>query len=93
MISGHTHDDFVTKDTRLTLLDSGLQHKRDVTYVKLPSYKDEYKTGKGGFVIEKGHPPKPTGAKWLRFYLKRDLIAGTKATKCAVGWEIREVTE
>jgi len=36
--------------------------------VKLPTYKDEYGKGEGGWHIETGKPPKPLGAYWLRMF-------------------------
>jgi len=84
MFSGHTHDEWNGKSIRISLKDSGLIARRKVTYIKLPSYKDEYKEGKGGWPIEKGHPPKPVGATWVRFYCDSNDI---------VNWEVREVTE
>ena len=36
--------------------------------VNTGTYKDEYKSGKLGWAIEKGIPPKPVGAFWLNFY-------------------------
>ena len=68
MVSGHTHDSFVTKDSRVKLSQKGFVEHKQTYYVKLPSYKDEYKTGKGGWHIETGKPPKPNGAMWLRFF-------------------------
>jgi hypothetical protein len=33
----------------------------------LPTYKEEYGDGSGGYHIEKGRPPKPLGGAWLTF--------------------------
>ena len=40
------------------------------THIRTPGYKDEYALGEGGWHIERGAPPKPTGACWLRFYFR-----------------------
>lgn len=80
--SGHTHDFFVTEDVKVHLNNSGRVEQKIVTTVKLPSYKDEYKSGRGGFHVETGKPPKPIGAAWLRFY-----IDGSK-----IRYEIRKAT-
>lgn len=33
-------------------------------------YKNDYHDGVGGWSVERGHPPKPRGAVWLRFYFE-----------------------
>ena len=40
-------------------------------HLKVPSYKEEYVDGYGGWHIERGGPPKPTGAMWLRFSARK----------------------
>jgi len=68
VMSGHTHDSWIREITRVRL---SHQHtlKKDVqTHIKLPSYKDDYGDGHGGWAASKGHPPKPLGAYWLRFF-------------------------
>ena len=44
-----------------------------VHYIRTGTYKDEYGEGAGGFHIERGRPPKPLGAVWLRFYLRSKI--------------------
>jgi len=50
------------------LSDCGKQTKKTTVQVKLPTYKDEYGKGEGGWHIETGKPPKPLGAYWLRMF-------------------------
>ena len=38
------------------------------THIKIPTYKEEYGDGFKGWHCERGAPPKPIGAVWLRFY-------------------------
>lgn len=83
-VSGHTHDQFTTPDMRLSVTPQGKIVQKRMTYIKLPSYKDEYKLGKGGFHVEKGRPPKPIGAMWLRFY---EYGSGDGSR---LKWEVRE---
>jgi hypothetical protein len=52
--------------------------------VRTPGYKDEYRDGAGGWAVEKGHPPKPTGCAWLRFIYD----ANTKAIKVKVEMDV-----
>lgn len=67
--TGHTHDDWCTQVARKTLDRHSLVVKeREILGIKGPSYKDEYKSGQGGWHIETGKRPKPKGAYWLRFY-------------------------
>lgn len=72
MLSGHTHDQWHVTKIRLKLNRSGKIERRPVHLLKLGTYKDEYGDGTGGFPIEKGHPPKPLGAWWCRFYWDGD---------------------
>jgi hypothetical protein len=68
MMSGHTHDSWIMDTVRIKLSQSGEIEHRTVYQVKLPTYKDEYGNGRGGFHIEKGRGPKPLGAYWMRLY-------------------------
>jgi UDP-2,3-diacylglucosamine pyrophosphatase LpxH len=67
MVSGHTHDRWLNEDVVLEHGDDNRVRRRRVIYAKCGTYKDEYGTGRGGFPIEKGHPPKPLGAWYLVF--------------------------
>jgi predicted phosphodiesterase len=67
VLSGHTHDAWQMEYTRLRLTDLGEIERRPCIGIKCPTYKDEYGIGEGGFAVEKGHPPKPLGAWWLKF--------------------------
>lgn len=72
--SGHTHDQWVREFARVRLEKSGKIWHDIQTHIKLPSYKDEYKDGYGGWAVaSKGMPPKPIGAWWLRFYYDSSL--------------------
>jgi len=84
-VSGHTHDQFTTPDMRVKLSNKGRIEVKRTTYIKLPSYKDEYKHGQGGYHVEKGRPPKPIGAMWLRFFYRH-----TKKDHNRLKWEVQE---
>ncbi len=72
--SGHTHDSWSMPIAREYLNEqTGLPEIKETTFVKCGGYKDEYSGGEG-WAREKGHPPKPLGAQWLRFYVNRDRI-------------------
>lgn len=88
IVSGHTHDQWVTKDMRLTLSGSDRVVQRPCVVVKCPTYKDEYKTGVGGWHIATGKPPKPIGAYWLRFFVGSRRSG--RRTEQEIKFEIRE---
>lgn len=66
--SGHSHNEWQLPITRLRINQQGTVYKDDQLHLKIPSYKDEYQEGIGGWEIERGAPPKPKGAMWLRFW-------------------------
>lgn len=69
IISGHTHDSWHREFARIRLDSKSGTLRQDIqTHLKLPTYKDEYADGFGGWAVAKGLPPKPLGAYWLRFY-------------------------
>ena len=69
MFTGHTHDYWYRQQPSLTLNKDHVPTQRISHYIKGGSYKDEYKTGKGGWHVGTGKPPKPNnGAWWVRFY-------------------------
>ena len=68
--SGHTHDSWVVRLAKTSLV-GGAVRIEDVHHVSTPGYKDEFSPMKG-WHIERGAPPKPIGAAWLRFSINRD---------------------
>jgi len=69
MVSGHSHDSWNLPIRRERLNHAGKPVLNDVEHVKCGGYKDEFSPGTG-WANEKGFPPKPLGAYWLRFYCK-----------------------
>lgn len=67
LISGHTHDQWWVTYRREALDPFGVPKVRNVECLKCPGYKDEYEPSEG-WSVEKGMPPKPLGAWWLRFF-------------------------
>jgi len=74
MMSGHVHRSWVQEFVRLRLNDNGRVKRKSGYYIKLPTYKDGYGAGSAGHEAEKGHGPRPLGAYWLRFYIRRRHI-------------------
>lgn len=66
--SGHTHDAWQLPIARIRLnhMDH-IEHSR-IVFVRTAGYKEEYGDGYGGWHVERGGPPKPTGAAWLRIF-------------------------
>lgn len=68
VISGHTHDEWIMPISRARLDSNHKPYLDEQMHVQIPTYKDEYGDGYGGFHIEKGRPPKPIGAIWMRIF-------------------------
>lgn len=73
IVSGHTHDHWTKDIARNRFSDNGNPYNDVQTHIKIPSYKNDYGTGSGGWCIEKGHAPKVLGAYWIRFYFVREF--------------------
>jgi len=71
VVSGHVHEQWVLDIQRVRLSQQGKVYHDTQTHVTLPTYKEEYKDGFGGWHCETGKPPKPIGAAWLVFYYSR----------------------
>ena len=65
--TGHTHNEWQFPIPRVRLTNKGKIYHDEQLHLKVPSYKEEYSDGYGGWHIERGGPPKPTGAVWLKF--------------------------
>ena len=63
--SGHTHDAWNVRLSRAHLTPAGTVRLDDVHHLSTPGYKDEF-TPLEGWHVERGAPPKPLGAAWLR---------------------------
>jgi hypothetical protein len=68
VFTGHTHDSWMMPIERIRLAqDDKITMFRQV-HIKGAGYKEEFRDGYGGWHVERGGPPKPTGAWWMRFY-------------------------
>ncbi len=65
-VGAHVHESWRLESERLRLSSTGQVYRDRVMHLCLPTLKDEFELA-GGFHIEKGRPPKPTGAYWLEF--------------------------
>jgi hypothetical protein len=68
VVTGHTHDHWIVPIARERISRNGIVSMDEQTHVRIGCYKDEYADGHGGWHIERGGPPKPIGACWLRVY-------------------------
>lgn len=66
--TGHTHDQWLVPISRERIANNGEIFIDEQVHVRCGTYKEEYGDGNGGWHIERGAPPKPLGAQWLRFY-------------------------
>lgn len=67
--TGHTHDHWFLPNARSRITGSGREYIDEQLHIKIPTYKNEYGVGDSGFHMEKGRPPKPLGAVWIKFFL------------------------
>lgn len=67
IVNGHTHDNWAFYIPRSRITQSGKQYQDEQLHLRLPTYKDEYGDGVGGWHVERGGPPKSMGAMWLDF--------------------------
>jgi len=72
-VSGHIHEQWLLTQPRERLKQNGELYIDEQVHVCLPTYKEEYLMGQD-FHRERGRPPKPLGAYWLRFYMERDDV-------------------
>lgn len=95
IVCGHTHDQWALRLQRETLeTQKGRFYVRlrDQWHIRTPTYKQEWNDGYGGWHVETGKPPKPTGATWMRLSLVRveapDRIEATKANGKRARWRV-----
>lgn len=69
-VGGHIHEEWRLGGRKVGLLNSGVPAVSETLHICIPPLKDEYKMS-GGWHVEKGRPPKPTGGFWLKFSFSR----------------------
>jgi len=72
-VSGHIHEHWLMTQPRERIAHNGRCYIDEQVHVCLPTYKEEYLMGQD-FHRERGRPPKPLGAYWVRFYMERDEV-------------------
>ena len=83
--TGHTHDEWIMPIQRARLSLQGRPYLDRVLHVRSPGYKDEF-SEQNGWAVEKGMPPKPKGALWLRFWMDNTRRNGvsSRTLRCEV---------
>lgn len=76
LVSGHVHERWAQEHVKVGLTDTGEVKHRSVWAVKTGTYKEEYGSGKGGWHIATGKPPKPLGGWWLKLTYDRSTRKG-----------------
>lgn len=66
VLGAHIHEQWLFPIERQRITDSGRTFFDKQYHCQLPTYKQEYNYS--GYHTEKGGPPKPLGAWWLKFY-------------------------
>lgn len=77
VLTGHTHDEWILPITRQRLSNAGVPYHDEQLHVRTPGYKDAWDDGYGGWETERMLGPKPKGAAWLTFTIRREHIETT----------------
>lgn len=80
--TGHTHDHWFLPNARARITTDGTEYIDEQLHIKIPTYKNEYGVHDSGFHMEKGRPPKPLGAVWLKFSLQVPKELSSFHLKC-----------
>lgn len=71
---GHIHEAWAVSIPREKCSQAGRISLQNQWHICVPSYKNEYGDGAGGWHVETGKPPKPIGCAWVTFsYLNDDI--------------------
>jgi UDP-2,3-diacylglucosamine pyrophosphatase LpxH len=74
VVSGHIHEQWAMAMTRTRISKTGVELIDTQWHASVPTYKDEHSNQSGGWHHERGGPPKPIGAWWIRFYWDGERI-------------------
>lgn len=72
--SGHIHESWQLSICRERISVHGNIFLDEQLHISCTTYKEEYGDGGHGWHIERGAPPKPIGAVWLRFFYRDGKI-------------------
>jgi hypothetical protein len=72
--TGHIHEAWIVNTPRERCSRYGVVSLKNQVHLSVPTYKEEYNGGKGGYHVERGRPPKPLGCAWLKFSYQREAV-------------------
>ena len=64
--TGHIHEEWILTMPRERVNRQGTIELHNQYHVSVPTYKEEYMKGDHGWHVERGRPPKPVGAIWIK---------------------------
>lgn len=74
VVNGHIHESWLLALSRERLSEAGVISTDIQYHVRTGTYKNDYGDGSGGWHVERGAPPKPMGAVWMRLYYDRGHV-------------------
>lgn len=74
IVTGHNHESWIFPISRYRIDDNGKTYTDEQYHVKVPTYKEEFDKGRGGWHVERGAGPKPVGAYWLIFFFEEGRV-------------------
>jgi hypothetical protein len=78
--TGHTHDQWIMPIERHRVTNYDRTYLDRQLHVRTPGYKDEFSPGEG-WHVERGGPPKPRGALWLRVHMGNNSLVQSEITE------------
>jgi len=66
IVTGHIHEEWILATMKERVTRRGVINIEKQYHVSVPTYKEEYQKGIGGFHVERGRPPKPVGCIWMK---------------------------
>lgn len=73
--TGHVHERWLVDTPTIACSQNGVESVRTRWHLSTPGFKEEFAGAKKGWHVERGAPPKPIGAAWLKIFQDRDQIA------------------
>lgn len=74
VLTGHTHDQWIVPIARQRISEAGVPFHDQQIHVRTPGYKLAWDDAYGGWETEKMLGPKPLGAAWLTFTMRKDRV-------------------
>jgi hypothetical protein len=85
VVTGHIHEQWLVTLMQERVSGRGTIDIKSQYHVSVPTYKDEYNAGRGGWHVERGAPPKPLGCVWMKIGYK---LAGPGSHVTKLSFEV-----